>query len=440
MSAILLALCLALQSDARDRIVVLITLDGLPAYAFDDPKLPAPTLRRLAREGASARAMTVVNPAVTWPNHATLATGVRPARHGVIFNGLLVRDGPGQPVRVEQRGRDALVRVPTVYDVAHAAGLTTAHVNWIPHQTGGTITWAFPERPDPKGPVEQELVAAGILTEAELVDFNKSNPPWRDHIWTQAAVHIIRKRKPNLLLFHLLNLDSTHHKYGPRTHAGQNAIAYADGCVRDVLDAIDAAGLKDRATVIVASDHGFKAVKKNIRPNAALRQKGMVRLEGSKVLSCDAWSFPEGGTAMVYVTRADRREETLARVREIVLALEGVERLVESAEYEALGLPSPKENGQMADLVIVAKPGYAFGSTPEGEPVVDVPVGLSLGHHGYLSSDPDMDAIFIAWGWGIRAGERLERIENVDVAPTVAALLGLAMRNVTGKPLREILK
>jgi hypothetical protein len=48
--------------------VVLISLDGFPAYALDDPKLPVPTLRRLMRNGVHA-AMTAVSPTVTWPNH-----------------------------------------------------------------------------------------------------------------------------------------------------------------------------------------------------------------------------------------------------------------------------------------------------------------------------------------------------------------------------------
>ena len=44
--------------------------------------------------------MRPVNPTVTWPNHTTLITGVTPAKHGVLFNGLLRRD-PGVPPVVE---------------------------------------------------------------------------------------------------------------------------------------------------------------------------------------------------------------------------------------------------------------------------------------------------------------------------------------------------
>jgi predicted AlkP superfamily pyrophosphatase or phosphodiesterase len=86
---------------AKDRIVVVISLDGFPAYTFDDPLLPTPTLRRLAREGAVAQRMKISNPTVTWPNHTSMVTGVQPEKHGVLYNGVLMRGGPKTPPRVE---------------------------------------------------------------------------------------------------------------------------------------------------------------------------------------------------------------------------------------------------------------------------------------------------------------------------------------------------
>src|SRR5947199_10860059 len=85
----------------RTRHVIVISLDGFPASVLRDPKLPFPVLRKLMREGASAAGMKPVNPTVTWPNHTAMVTGVNTARHGVIYNGLPVRGGEGQPVRVE---------------------------------------------------------------------------------------------------------------------------------------------------------------------------------------------------------------------------------------------------------------------------------------------------------------------------------------------------
>lgn len=423
---------------ASDRTVILISLDGFPAYAFEDPKLPVPTLLRLLREGAGApKGMSIVNPTVTWPNHTTLVTGVQPRRHGVLYNGLLTAE-PGKPAKVEQKTRDVLVKAPTVYDAAFKAGLTTAQVDWIPPQTGGTITWSFEEVPDPNGVVEQEMVAAGVATAKDLSDFRKSNIQWRDALWTKAAVHILKTHKPNLLLFHLLTLDSIHHRYGPKTPGGATAIALVDARVGELMAALEEAGLKDKATVIVVSDHGFKAIKRSIRPNAALVKAGFAKLEGGKVVSCEASVVPEGGTAMVYI-RGNDVEKNAPRILETLKALEGVDQVWSPSDFPSLGLPSPKDNPQMAEYVLTAKPGYGFAGNADGEPVVDAAEGGTLGLHGYPASDPDMNAIFIAWGRGIRKGARVEGVRNVDVAPTIAALLGLKMEGVEGKALTDIL-
>ena len=64
--------------------------------------------------------------------------------------------------------------------------------------------------------------------------------------------------------------------------------------------------------------------------------------------------------------------------------------------------------------------------------------GRRLGAHGYVASDPELGAIFIAAGAGIERGVSLDAIDNVDVAPTMAALLGLDLGTVDGRALSEI--
>ena len=74
-----------------DRIVVMISVDGLAGYYLDDPKAEMPTIRALAAAGARATMMKASTPTVTWPNHTTLVTGVTPARHGVVGNNYFDR-------------------------------------------------------------------------------------------------------------------------------------------------------------------------------------------------------------------------------------------------------------------------------------------------------------------------------------------------------------
>lgn len=88
----------------------------------------------------------------------------------------------------------------------------------------------------------------------------------------------------------------------------------------------------------------------------------------------------------------------------------------------------------MGQLVLTAKDEYSFSGSTGGPVTAAIP--QQAGSHGYLATDPDMDAIFIASGYGVRAGARLERIANVEVAPTVARLLGASLPTASGRPIR----
>jgi predicted AlkP superfamily pyrophosphatase or phosphodiesterase len=313
-----------------------------------------------------------------------------------------------------------LVQVPTVYDLAHQAGLTTAEIDWVAILNAPTITWSFAERPTVTDEIPKEMIAAGLVTESDIADFSKRNIVYRDQIWTQAAIHILQKHAPNLVLFHLLATDSTHHQFGPKSLASQDALALADARVGEVLRALESAKLLDTTTVIVTADHGFKVVKRQIHPLVLVKQ--------------DAQVIPEGGTAMVYLNG----RKTAAEIESMLQGVEGIERIVRPSEYAALGMPDPAKNPRMADLILAAKDGYSFAAGDQGDVVTNAAVG-SLGAHGYLTSDPEMNAIFIAWGRGIKPKTHIAELHNVDIAPTIAALLGLTMKNITGSPVSSIL-
>ncbi len=190
---------------ADERYVVLITIDGFPARMFWDAKTPIPRLRQLAEDGVAAEGLRVSNPAMTWPNHTTLVTGVRPARHSVLYNGVLLRDGPGLPVKVEpKRDQAQLVAVPTIYDALHRAGLRTAAVNWPCTRNSASLEDNFPDVPDsvlhttPR--LRQELVTQHILPDNTDATFRALTGPGRDEVWTGTACHLIRTRRPHLLL------------------------------------------------------------------------------------------------------------------------------------------------------------------------------------------------------------------------------------------------
>jgi predicted AlkP superfamily pyrophosphatase or phosphodiesterase len=418
----------------KKRTVVVISLDGFPAYALDDPRLPIPTLRKLAHEGVAAASMRPINPTVTWPNHTAIVTGVNASEHQVLFNGLLIRPRDGANPTVEPwHDKEQLVHAPTIYDVAYEAGLTTAQVDWVAIYGAKTITWQFPELPDPNGKIERELIDAGVVTAEQLRTFEDSSQAWQDEIWTTAAVDIIEKHNPNLLLFHLLTLDDTNHEYGPMSAASFTAMALLDAKVKQIVDAIERSGRAKSTTVIVVSDHGFRAYKHKIHPNVMLKQKGLLREDPGRAIG-DAWVLPEGGTAGVYVTNPDRKAELVAELRRMFTDVDGIDKVYGTDQFDEIGFPLPTVSDQAPDLVLAAKPDYMFSGESEGDFVTSAEGGT----HGYINTDPNMQAIFMACGAGIPKGIRLGSISNLDVAPTIAALLGLEMADVSGHPIREI--
>jgi predicted AlkP superfamily pyrophosphatase or phosphodiesterase len=427
--------------------VILITIDGLAAYYFSDPKAPIPTLRRLAAEGATAEGMRVSNPAITWPNHTTLVTGMRPEKHSVLFNGVLTRPGLGLAVRVDgARDKSDLVAVPTLYDHLHRAGYRTADINWPCTRGARTLDDSFPDVPDqityttPR--LRNELIAARLLEGTNDLAFRGQSAPVKDQIWTAAAVHLVRERRPNFLLVHMLVTDSTQHKYGPQSPAAYAAVALADAQLAEVVRAVDAAGLRERTTVFVTADHGFATALRIVNPNVAFRKAGLLETASTPdLLRARAQIVSEGGSAMVYFTNPATRAEDRAKVIELMRAQEGIADILRPDQFAALGLPDPAKNRQMAELILVAKEGYAFNNEARGEDVVtDVTLAAgNQGHHGFLSSNPKMNATFVAWGRGIKHGAKLGMISNVDVAPTMAKLLEQPLPGADGRVLTEIL-
>jgi len=219
---------------------------------------------------------------------------------------------------------------------------------------------------------------------------------------------------------HFLNLDTIQHIYGPGSPAAYTAIADADDRVRRLLEALRLAGLMSRATVFVVSDHGFKPVRYTINANVTLAQQNIPPSEITVI--------PEGGTAMVYVNRSSGFDARVRKTKEIFSGAIGVGRILETTEFESIGWTVSNSNAPLPDLVLLARDGYAFSNSGE-EAWTPIETG---GAHGYLTPDPDMDGIFLAWGKGIRGGTKLKEIAVTDVGPTAAAFLGLKMGNKKG--------
>jgi predicted AlkP superfamily pyrophosphatase or phosphodiesterase len=432
----------------RDHHVIVVSIDGLAGYLLDDPKAPIHTVRELARQGSYVEGgMKVSNPSVTWPNHTSIIAGVRPERHGVLANGVLLRGGADVPVTVDpKRDQSDLVRVPTIIEAAHAAGLRTGEVNWPCTRGSKALDDSFPDVPDSVDHMtprfRKELVAKGILTDETQATFMANSIAGRDLIWTDAACHLIRERAPNLLLVHLLVVDSTHHQFGAQSQAGYTANGFADLCLRKIVQAIDDAGIRDRTTLIVLADHGFILTPQAMRPNVILRQQGLLTATGNKIDEARIHVFPEGGIGLVYFTHRGEAEADRKRVKELFEGQEGVADILFPEQFAEYGLPHPREYDQAPDAVLAAKEGYSVAGTVEGETFIasHTEARTSLGSHGFLSTRDKMNAVCVLSGPRICQGAKLKGVENIDIAPTIAHLLKIEGFEADGKVLREALR
>jgi predicted AlkP superfamily pyrophosphatase or phosphodiesterase len=287
------------------------------------------------------------------------------------------------------------------------------------------------------------MMAAGLLT-AEQIGWMQHKPGrksivFHDQVWADAACHIFTQHKPNLLLFHPLTLDSVHHHYGPGSEAGYAAVAYLDRLVGQLVEAVEKSGLRDRTTFIVMTDHGFKKVTKVINPNVALRRAGLTGAVGPNPVDSQAVSLSLGGTAFVYITDPARRAELRPKVKAALAGVEGIKAVLSGEEVHALGLPTVEENPRAGDFLLVAQDGYYFdNNAAAAEPVL--PVVNYSATHGYPHTDPDLEGIFFASGAHIKPGQKLGQVHNLDLAPTIARLLGVQMPEGEGRVLEEIFR
>jgi hypothetical protein len=432
-----------MRSPARPRALV-ISIDGFAAFYWRDPAARMPTLRRLAERGVVAAGMETVFPSTTWPTHVSLVTGVRPNVHGVVGNHVLNRatgraeDLTGDPIY------DAadLIRVPTFYDRAHAAGLRVAAVDWPATRHSASFQFNLPFFKDQtvfethtEPAVWRELGALGYPMDRQGEWAQLPKRFLKDAMVADVAGHVIHRHAPDLLMVHFLCVDSLQHLHGPRSPEAHWAIQYVDGLIGRLLAALPE---PEATNVFIVSDHGFLPVTREIRPNVRLRRLGLLETDAEgRIASAEARVVMNHGAAYVYVREGVGQAKTARDVAAELAKLPGVAAVWTADQYAELGLPSPAEHRQVGDVLLEAAEGYLFVDAAAGDEESDRP--HHLGTHGQRGSHPDNHAFFLSAGPSVRRGLELGVIRSRDVAPTIASTLGLDMGRVEGRTLDEIL-
>ncbi|MEO8179707.1 MAG: ectonucleotide pyrophosphatase/phosphodiesterase [Deltaproteobacteria bacterium] len=243
------------------RHAIVITIDGLLPEAYRSPEaheLRVPVLRRLLAEGASSTGALSVFPAATYPAHTAIASGVNPRQHGIVTNRVF--DPLGQNPGVWHWYAED-VKVPRLWDIARAAGYSTALDSW-PVTVGANATYHVPEYWRTWGSEEWKLLRT-LSTPGLLERVTRTYPSFApeggpgglsDEAITDIELEQLATTPPHLSFLHLPQVDSAQHEHGLWSAEARAAIENADRQVGRVLETIERAGLREQTALVVASE------------------------------------------------------------------------------------------------------------------------------------------------------------------------------------------
>lgn len=363
--------------------VLLVSVDGLAPAMLEW----APRLSAIARGGLSSEGLRPSYPTLTFPNHATLVTGLRPDRHGIVHNKMrdpvLGRFSNGTDSADD--GRWWSQAVP-LWVTAEQAGLPTATMFWP--GSGAAIAGVRPTR---WFPYDGEVTTAARI---DRVLGWLSEPP---------------ATRPRFATLYFSHVDEAGHDHGPRSPEVREAVRTIDAALGRLFDTLAARGIA--ANIVVASDHGM-----------AERPPGQVVVIETMVDPRDAQWITDG-----QVIGFDPLPGRTAQAEAALLGRHANYDCWRKAE-----LPPRWRYGahvRVPAIVCQMHEGWdAFTRERIARFARDGRVPGLRGSHGYDDALPSMRGVLLAHGPAFRAGARVGVVDNVDVYPLLARLVGVAPR------------
>ncbi len=431
----------ALPSAAWAEPVLLISIDGLrPADVIEADKreIVVPNLKRFLVDGSYAQSVRGVLPTVTYPSHATLLTGVSPARHGIVGNNSF------DPLQINQGGWFWYAidfKVPTLWDIAAKAKLTTANVHWPVSVAASAIKWNIPQiwrtghSDDAK--LLKALATPGLIESLERqlgeyapgIDESISGDENRGRF----AAALIAREKPYFTTVYLTALDHEQHEKGPDTDAAHKVLERIDAVVGKIIAAQMAA--HPDSIIAVVSDHGFAKVDTEINLYRAFIDAGLIVLDANgKIQSWEASPWNSGGSSAIILKRPTDAA-LQARVSALLSQLKADPKNCISEIATAPEVAKMGGNPQASFYISFATNAYAGGFKGAAAPLVSV--SASKGMHGYFPGSPMMRSTFMMMGKGVQKGRNLGEIDMRAIAPTLAKFMGLTLSDAEVPALKQ---
>ena len=370
MRVLILVCCLLLSvAEAEEEpIVIIISMDGVSHKISDNPKLNA--FMRMEKYGTRADHLIPVYQSTTYPAHVSLATGVYPDRHGILHNSFWdVKRG------LFNYSDDASwIEAPPIWVLAEQQGIKAAVFFWVGSETDwNSIGASYRKAPFDEN-IKEEQKIEQIL---KWIDMDKVN-------------------RPRLIMSYWDGTDSVGHLYGPDSQRNSEQILRQNNLLQDLITAIDQRKAWEHITLIVVSDHGMTEVTNYINLEQLLKISGIkARISA--------------GPAVAHL---------FLQEDEIEQAIDFFNKQEHLRAYKKNDLPfsfhlnHPTRTG---DLVITTEAPNMFSS-----------FGQPKGMHGYRPETSNMWGIFYALGAAVTP-KNIGPVHQVDIAPTIANILGIEM-------------
>lgn len=428
----------------RKPSVLLVSVDALkPEFVLEQQRLGVnlSTMTRYFLENGmvTRKGVKSVFPTFTYPCHQSIITGTRPATHGIVNNGMF--DPTGKHLGAWHWFANR--KVKTLWQAAKEGGYCSASVAF-PTSVGAKGDYIAPEFWWDGSELDSifiDMVSCpqGLISEMEAdigryaggLDLSDGGDAQRG----AAALWMLQNKlapqidqKPFFLSAYFASFDESAHQYGVYSREAARSLEKIDAMLGQLIEEAERITQGD-LVVCVVSDHGTLDNHYNISPNVLLHQAGLIELDPEgNVTSWKAWSQRAGGTAEVRM--ADPQDEETRRT------LAGIMKQLaedpDSGILEVVDREGARARGGFpdAEYVLVSKKGYELRDDVTGDYCRTRLTQKA--QHGYSENFPEMRASFMLWGKGVRPGSDPGEFELIDIAPTLAAMMGVSLPDAEG--------
>jgi predicted AlkP superfamily pyrophosphatase or phosphodiesterase len=368
--------------------VILISADGF-RYDYAE-KYNAENLLKLSSSGTKAKSMIPSFPSVTFPNHYTIATGLYPAHHGLVYN------------QFYDRGRKA------TYSIGDRK--TVEDGNWY----GGIPLWVLAE--------QQGMLSASYYFVGTEAAIRQTYPTYWYRFGENTDINYRINKvvewlklpediRPHFITFYISNVDHDGHMFGPDAPETEAAVQFVDKAIGSMVEKVTATGLP--VNYIFLADHGMAAVDTLTRINIA------TMIDTSRFIM-------RGGNTSLHLYAKDT-----ADIEPTYVLLKKKERffnvyLREDIPAQWHYTKTDDRFNRIGDIFIVPQYPKVLSSYTNR---------ISPGAHGFDPAIKKMHATFYAWGPQIKTGKTIRSFENVHVYPLICQLLGLTYtEQIDGDP------